>query len=169
MKLYLIRHAKPAISEYKGFPGPSLGEEGEEQARIIADYLKDKNIQQILASDYTRVKETMQPFLLLHPHLNVNEHIALREREKEVESHSSLVNRVHDWFRVNQDMILQKNTAIFSHCGPINMILSYLDPEKTIFKYPHEDVWGCHTPLGKIWEMEWKDTFVTGNLIAMLS
>ncbi|MFK7797423.1 MAG: phosphoglycerate mutase family protein [Aureispira sp.] len=169
MTLYLIRHAKPAISEYKGFPGPSLGEEGQEQASMIAEYLKDKNIRQVLASDYKRVKETMKPFLLLHPHLNVKEHIALREREKEAESHDSLVNRVQDWFRVNQDMILQQNTAIFSHCGPINMILDYLDPEKTIFKYPHEDVWGCHTPLGKIWAMEWTDTFVTGNLIEMIS
>ena len=166
MKLYLIRHAKPEINEYKGFPGPSLGEEGKDQARSIADYLKDKNIHQVLASDYTRVKETMEPFLLLHPHLNVIEYIALREREKEVESHISLVKRVHEWFSVHQDMIIQENTAIFSHCGPINMILTYLDPNKTIFEYPYRDVWGCHTPLGQIWEIELlKKKYVFGVLV----
>ncbi len=168
MKLYLIRHAKPEVSEYKGFPGPSLGEEGREQAKAIANYLKDKKITQILASDYTRAKETMVPFLSTHPHLEVKEYIALREREKEIEPHISLVNRVHGWFQANEAMIIQENTAIFSHCGPINMILSYLDPQKTIFDYPHQDIWGCHTPLGKIWEIDFLPVKCSGYLIEEL-
>jgi len=165
MKLYLIRHAKPAIKEYKGFPGPSLGEEGKLQAQAIREYLNDKGIQQVYASDYTRVKETMAPFLNSFPNLPLNEYIALREREKEVERHVSLVKRVHSWFDLNKKEILKQNTAIFSHCGPINMILTYLDPQKTIFEYPHQDVWGCHTPLGQIWEIEFSKEEYRGALV----
>lgn len=164
MNLYLIRHATPEIKTYKGFPGPALGEEGKVQAKAIAAYLKNKNIQQIYTSDYLRVKETLKPFQSLLPHINIKEVEALRERENEVESHESLVHRVHTWFALNKIEVLKVNTAIFSHCGPINMILTYLDPEKKLFDYPYEDVWGCHTPLGQIWEISFKEELYSGNL-----
>jgi 2,3-bisphosphoglycerate-dependent phosphoglycerate mutase len=89
----------------------------------------------------------------LFPNLIPKYEISLREREKEIESHESLVKRVHKWYDQNEEYILSKTTAIFSHCGPINMILEYLDPEKTIFAYPYTCQFGCHTPLGSIWEI----------------
>jgi 2,3-bisphosphoglycerate-dependent phosphoglycerate mutase len=164
MNLYLVRHAKPEIKTYKGFPGPSLGKEGKIQAKVIAAYLKKKGIQQVYTSDYIRVKETLKPFRKLFPEIKIEEVKSLRERENEVESHDSLVHRVHTWFDLNKEEFLQSNTAIFSHCGPINMILMYLDPNKTIFDYPYEDTWGCHTPLGQIWDIKFKEGSYSGNL-----
>lgn len=165
MKLYLVRHAKPAVSEYKGFPGPSLGEEGKQQAQSIAQYLSDKGIEQVFMSDYTRVQETFAPFHAMLPNLQPSIHLALREREKEVESHESLVERVHEWYRQHEAVILSKPTAIFSHCGPINMLLEYLDPQKELLNYPYTCPYGCHTPLGAVWEMEIKQDLIRGGLL----
>lgn len=164
MNLYLVRHAEPEIKSYKGFPGPSLGEKGQRQATVIAAYLKNENIQQIYTSDYKRVKETLKPFQALFPQIKIEEVKALRERENESESHDSLVHRVHTWFDLNKETLLQSNTAIFSHCGPINMILTYLDPNKTVLDYPYEDIWGCHTPLGQIWQLKFQEGTYSGSL-----
>jgi 2,3-bisphosphoglycerate-dependent phosphoglycerate mutase len=164
MNLYLVRHAEPEIKTYKGFPGPSLGKKGQIQAEAIAAYLKKKNIQQVYTSDYARVKETLKPFQDLFPQMKIKEVKALRERENELESHDSLVHRVHTWFDFNKAELLQSNTAIFSHCGPINMILMYLDPDKMIFDYPYEDTWGCHTPLGQLWDIKFEERAFSGGV-----
>lgn len=155
MKLYAIRHAQPQLKTYAGFPGPSLGIEGRKQAKAIAQFLADKGIEQVFMSDYIRVKETFaafRPFFKGKPFVEKR----LRERENTEESHESLVARVHEWMEEKQECLQQKNTAIFSHCGPINMILSYLDPQKELFEYPYTDAFGCHTPLAGIWELEWQ-------------
>ncbi len=165
MKLYLVRHAKPAVNEYKGFPGPSLGEEGKRQAQSIAQYLSDKGVEQVFMSDYTRVQETFAPFQSLNPKLIPSIQLALREREKEVESHESLVERVQEWYKEQQTVILSKNTAIFSHCGPINMILEHLDPHKNLFDYPYTCPYGCHTPLAGIWELTLDQDLIDGKLL----
>ena len=164
MKLYLIRHAKPALNEYKGFPGPSLGSIGQEQAAQIASYLSDKGIEQVFSSDYTRVLETYAPFGERHPQLQPQFYSALREREKEVEPHESLLQRVHTWYLAQEPLILSKTTAIFSHCGPINMILEYLDPDKQFLDYPYTCPFGCHTPLAGVWVLEVGAESVMGEL-----
>jgi len=151
MILYLVRHAEPSISEYKGFPGPELGDSGKRQALKIADYLKDKPVNRILTSDYTRVLQTVTPYreLTKHP---VEKLKILREREKQSETHEELVKRIYMWF----NLFLQKedkNTAIFSHCGPINMILFYLDNNLKIMNYPYVCEYQCFTPKGGVWEL----------------
>lgn len=165
MKLYLIRHGQPEVKTYKGFPGPALGVEGVAQANKIAHFLQSKDIQQIFASDYKRVAQTLAPFHSLNPNIKVIKQLELRERENETESHVSLEERVHFWFKANQLAIFKKNTAIFSHCGPINMILTYLDPNKQLLDYPFTDAFGCHTPIGCLWELEFNINTVRGFLI----
>ncbi len=166
-KLYLIRHAQPKTLQYKNyFPGPSLGTTGKLQAQKIAAYLRDKNINQVYASDFIRVKETLQPFLAKTSKAVVPVfEKSLWEREKEIESHESLVLRVNSWISIQSSTIIP-NTAIFSHCGPINMILQYFDPDKEKLDYPYTCPHGCHTPLAGIWELELQ-TFhlVHGKLI----
>jgi broad specificity phosphatase PhoE len=151
MTLYLVRHAEPELAEYAGFPGPSLGDLGKKQALLIADFLKTKPIQKILTSDYIRVLETLEPYQTL-TNIPCQELSVLRERENEIETHEALVSRVQNWFELflsnNKD-----NTVIFSHCGPINMILFYLDYERKILQYPFECNYLCLTPKAGIWEL----------------
>lgn len=164
MILYLVRHAEPKIANYSGFPGTDLGAVGKEQAIRIGNFLKKKSISQILASDYTRVLQTVEPYINFTQQ-KIEKIIALRECEKETETHEELVERVQDWFKVflqNQN----QNTVIFSHCGPINMILFYLDPHRKILTYPYECNYLCLTPKAGVWELivEGKK-LISGNLI----
>lgn len=154
MKLYLIRHGQPEIDLYAGFPGPKLGMIGKQQATHICTIIKSRNVKKLLSSDYIRVIETLEPLLIEVPDIHYSSVIELRERENEFETHESLVVRVQSWFESNIQSITQNDTAIFSHCGPINMILSYLDPEMNQITYPFEDQFKCLTPIGGIWELE---------------
>jgi broad specificity phosphatase PhoE len=161
--LYLIRHAQPKVPEYDNrYPGPDLGELGIQQAQWIANALQTKGIQQIYASNYPRVMQTLAP---LNPTIRIQTTEALWEREPTIETHESLVERVHRWFSLNQSEIQNTNTAIFSHCGPINMILEYLDPQKTQLDYPFTSPHGCLTPCAGIWEIHFTTTGIEGRLI----
>ena len=163
--LYLIRHAQPAVPDYDNrYPGPNLGEEGHRQAQWIAEVLSKKGIQKIFASDYPRVIQTLHPFMDQNPSINVQVTKALWEREPSIETHESLVARVHEWFSANKDEILSTSTAIFAHCGPINMILEYLDPRKTQLQYPYTSPHGCHTPCAGIWEIRFTPKGLEGSL-----
>ncbi len=167
MKLYLIRHATPVIPNYKDFPGPSLGEKGKQEAQKITKFLKEKTIHNILISDYTRVLETLKPY---QDYTNCTAKVIteLRERENEIETHEELVDRVQNWF----EKFLRKeplhNTAIFSHCGPINMILEYLDKEKTILNYPYVCKHLCLTPKGGVWLLNVVDKKLQGGELYFL-
>ncbi len=151
--LYLIRHGQPNVETYRGFPGPPLGELGRAQAKAIASFLDKQAVEELFASDYLRVQQTMEPFRSFCPELNCTIVEALREREKETESHDSLVQRVQNWY-VNERKEFANSTAIFSHCGPINMILEYLDPSQNILDYPYVSKHLCRTPKGGIWILE---------------
>lgn len=165
MILYLIRHAQPCVNQYAGFPGPPLGDIGLRQAQNIANFLKQQNIEQIFTSDYIRVQQTLQAFHLVRPHIPITQSIALRERENQIESHESLVQRVENWFVQTVDT-LPAQTAIFSHCGPINMILQYLDSQQTILDYPFCCPYLCLTPKGGIWELYLEgEKLVEGKLL----
>ncbi|OQY41955.1 MAG: hypothetical protein B6242_16685 [Anaerolineaceae bacterium 4572_78] len=167
MNLYLIRHAEPETLDYDNFfPGPNLGTKGHAQAKVIADYLHDKQITKIYSSDFRRVVQTMQPFLkLTSPHIQPSFVKALREREASVESHASLVERVQTWFQKIEHELTTYHVAIFSHCGPLNMILEYLDPDKNILDYPFTSPHGCHTPLAGIWMLRLEDELKHGYQI----
>lgn len=163
--LYLIRHAQPDVLEYlNSYPGPDLGEAGKAQAQWIAQYLSTKQIQQIWASDYPRVLQTLTPFVEKYTDLKIQTDKALWEREPTLETHESLVQRVHSWFSMHETTIRAKTTAIFSHCDPINMILEYLDPHKTQLQYPYTSPHGCHTPCAGIWEIQLTQTGISGSL-----
>lgn len=165
MKLFLVRHAQPEPQQYSNqYPGPGLGEIGKEQADWIAGELIKKQIISIWASDFTRTRESLLPFSEAVPQdIDIQFSTALREREPTLESHESLNDRVKDWFSNAHSDIYSNTTAIFSHCGPLNMILEYLDPEKEHFHYPYRSAFGCHTPIAGIWEIDLDQ--VSGKLI----
>lgn len=62
----------------------------------------------------------------------------------------------------------QTRIAIFSHCGPLNMVLDTLDPSKSMLTYPFEDEWKCRTPIAGIWKISIINSIVeTGKLIQL--
>lgn len=163
--LYLIRHAQPGPAAYDNLPpGPGLGTLGQQQADWIADQLADQGIQQLWASDFTRTLETLAPLHARLPHLPLHTTPALRERAPDRESHDSLVQRVRDWFMPRLSEFQARPTAIFSHCGPINMLLDCLDPGQTRLTYPFRNEFGCLTPCAGMWVIRFADTGIQGKL-----
>ena len=166
VNLVLIRHGKPDIGVDSGFPGPHLEPTGITQAMTIAKVLNNKNIQAVYQSDYTRVLDTAKPFLEAGKPKYVESCIGLREREKRLESHESLVCRAQGWLQSQMPVMSRQNSAVFSHCGPINIILEYLDPGHDLMEYPYIDEYFCRTPMGGVWELVFDDSgFRSGHLI----
>lgn len=166
MNMYLIRHGQPEILKYAGFPGPKLGEKGIRQSQKIAEILQTKSIDLVIGSDYTRALETAKSFLDTNNQLEYLQVVELRECEKEFETHESLVSRVQNWFKDFRTNLSSQNIAIFGHCGSLNMILQYLDPDLQINEYSYIDIYDCLTPIGGIWELQFENTkFVKGKLI----
>lgn len=56
--IYLVRHAEKADD---GTSDPPLTEQGRKRARLLAEILAEKNINQIYSSDYKRTKQTAIP------------------------------------------------------------------------------------------------------------
>lgn len=165
--IYLIRHAAPATMDYTNhYPGPELGETGIAQSKWIAEFLSDKSICQVFHSDFPRVVQTMYPYLssASRPE-KITPVIQLRERESSTESHESLASRVQHWLNEHFRDFMKVPVAVFSHCGPLNMILENLDPQKKIFKYPFASPHGCLTPIAGIWEIRIKNNQYSGTLI----
>ena len=163
--LYLIRHAQPATTGYDNLPpGPDLGPLGQQQSAWIADTLQDRGIRQIWASDFPRVLQTLAPLRARLPALPLHTTPALWEREASVEAHESLVQRVRDWFLPRLPEFQTQTTAVFSHCGPINMLLECLDPQQTQLAYPFHNEFGCWTPCAGIWELHFTATGIRGQL-----
>jgi len=166
MNLYLIRHGQPEVEAYSGFPGPKLSLQGHKQSLAISNILADKKIRCVYSSDYTRAIETANPFLANHPNVEFIKVSELREREKETENHKKFAHRIEKWFSHNLSTLTERNTAIYGHCGTINVILFHLDMQHTKMKYPFEDEFRCYTPMGGIWELRFDDNnFKEGELL----
>lgn len=150
--LNLIRHGKPSLDSYSGFPGPGLGPEGKSQAEKILSNLQGRNIRKFYSSDYNRVLET--GFLLKRHFINADFVVAeeIRGREKETENLQSHIQRVCRWMGENAQIFMTNNTAILSHCGTINIIQYYLECNFD-FSVPFIDDFSRHTPFAGIWEL----------------
>ena len=58
--LYLVRHAE---KQADGSRDPELTEAGKQRSEMLANWLKDKDIQQVWSSDYKRTRNTAKPTL----------------------------------------------------------------------------------------------------------
>ncbi|EKE00431.1 MAG: Phosphoglycerate mutase [uncultured bacterium] len=84
--LYVFRHSQSednADFVFSGFRDPALTEKGIEQARILAEKLKDKKIDMLVTSDQKRTIETMKIAIARNPDakkLEIIQDKRLRER-----------------------------------------------------------------------------------------
>lgn len=160
--LYLVRHALPESIDYRNRPDPGLSERGRRQAQQIAAFLAEKNIQALWCSANKRAKQTLAAFLQNSP-LASSYCEALKERQPHLESHERLLQRVHQWWAQHRAEALERNTAIFGHCGTLNMILTYEDPEKKQLAYSFTDKYLCHTPISGIWALDFEQAVLQGG------
>lgn len=70
MRLYLVRHGESESNVLKALdtalPGAPLTEQGEEQARLLADDLRDHPVRAVYSSLATRARQTAEPVALAH-------------------------------------------------------------------------------------------------------
>lgn len=85
--LYVFRHGQSQDNENMLFSGnrdPELTQQGREEAKVLAEKLKDKNIQLLISSDRKRVLETMKIAMSKNPYakeLEISQDPRLRERD----------------------------------------------------------------------------------------
>lgn len=83
MDLLLIRHAQPVrVQDAAGPADPELSEKGHEQARMLAEYLVDENVDAIVASPLRRARQTAQP-LAAQKKIDVVVHDGIAEYDRE--------------------------------------------------------------------------------------
>lgn len=83
MRLIIVRHAETTENLegiFMGQTGGHLTEQGKEQARLVAQALKDEKIDAVYTSDLARAKDTALEIMKYHPDVKLVDEKLLRER-----------------------------------------------------------------------------------------
>lgn len=82
LNVYFVRHGetKESESSFSQTPKSCLSKDGIKQSKLVAKYLKDKNISRILSSEWERAKETAE---VLSKILNISVEVIGNIHEKE--------------------------------------------------------------------------------------
>lgn len=153
MRLYLVRHGQSSTNGKKIYQGQldtDLTELGIEQAKKIADRLKEYKFENIYCSDLIRAKKTAQEIIKLHPKTKIN----YDERIREID-HGDMTGKNHDELKYEErkkdplnykfengenyydfekrireflDEVINKNedTLVVSHGGTIKVLVGLL-------------------------------------------
>ena len=163
--IYLIRHAAPDMDRtdipYDVPPGPALTAAGEEQARLVGEYLLPQRVTRIYTSHFLRAQQTAaiaaeQIGLSAQIEPGIGEwHESERARE--------VVARVEPVLaRIKEESEREGPVCLVSHGGPIGVMLRKLGMEREqvdVYRStfggstpsPHAGVW-CITTNGTRWE-----------------
>ena len=157
MKLILVRHGE-TFENLKGITqghfNSQLSPEGIEQAKKVAERLKDMKIGVIFSSDLDRAMNTSKEILKHHPNTKFVPEKILREQSKGIfegkkkEGRNKMLNvgnvPFHEWHPEGGERLIDvwekvipflekikkeyadKTVLFVSHGGPISCILSYL-------------------------------------------
>ena len=122
MKIYLVRHGE-SIANAKGIHqgqkiDTSLSKKGLEQAKKIAERLKDENFEIIYSSDLKRAYETAKEIVKLH-NLKIVKDRRLREKADE-ENNEDLIKRTKDFMK---DIKKHKENILIVAHGGINRFI----------------------------------------------
>ena len=82
-RVYIVRHAETEENKQKIIQGhldTNLNSEGERQADLVAKVLKDIPFDVAYSSNLKRAMDTAKRILVHHPGVEVQPHIAIRER-----------------------------------------------------------------------------------------
>jgi 2,3-bisphosphoglycerate-dependent phosphoglycerate mutase len=149
-ELFLIRHAAPDRTTglpYTVMPGPPLTLRGEEEAVQAGHWLRDRGIERLLSSPFTRTVATatvIGQLIGLTP--TVIE--ALREVAPG-EQHSEVRARIADLINQLDDTPLQR-VALVTHGGCILAALHYTTGDRIDLSGHRYDN-GNHAPTAGIW------------------
>lgn len=122
MKIYLVRHGE-SIANAKGIHqgqkiDTSLSKKGLEQAKKIAERLKDENFETIYSSDLKRAYETAKEIAKFHK-LKIIKDKRLREKADE-ENNEDLIKRTKDFMR---DIKKHKGDVLVVAHGGVNRFI----------------------------------------------
>lgn len=149
-ELYLIRHAAPDRSAgvpYQIHPGPPLTAIGEREAAQTGAWLRDREIEQLLSSPFTRTRATAEAIAReLDLPLALTE--ALREGAPG-EKMDQIRARMAELLAQLDDSALQC-VALVSHGAPIRALLEYTTGDRLDLK-PHVYDFGNCAPTAGVW------------------
>jgi len=149
-ELFLIRHAEPDRTTglpYAVMPGPPLTLRGEEEAVQAGHWLRDRCIERLLSSPFTRASATaatIGQLIGLEP--------TLIETLREVapgETHPEVRTRIADLLTQLDDTPLQR-VALITHGSCILAALQHTTNDRIDLSGYRYD-YGNHTPTAGIW------------------
>lgn len=159
-ELFLIRHAEPNRTTglpYAIMPGPPLTLRGEEEAVQAGHWLRERGIERLLSSPFTRASATATTIGQL-----IGVEPVLIETLREVapdETHLQVRSRIADLLNQLDDSPVQR-VALVTHGGCILAALQHTTCDR-IDLSRHRYDYGNHTPTAGIWhgiraEQSWR-------------
>ena len=146
MKLILVRHGETYENVAKvsqGHMNTQLTEKGIQQAKEVAEKLKDEKIDSCYSSDLDRCSDTAKEIVKFHPHLKIILSPELREQAKgksEGQSHDIVYAKFnqanvpyHLWDYDGGETLLEVSKKVISFVDN----LKKKHPEKTILLVSH--------------------------------
>jgi broad specificity phosphatase PhoE len=159
MKVFLIRHASPDWERrdipYDILPGPMLTRKGEEEARVLAEFLKSVKVARLYYSPFERAATTAKIVAVLNG-IPAFEEPGLAERRVVDEPKDRVRQRMVSVFqRAAQESTNGSFTGLVSHGGPIALLLQELGmPREELAKY--RTMFDTTNPLppAGVWQVE---------------
>lgn len=149
-ELYIVRHGHPQLGTgiaYDRVPGPPLSDVGRAEAALTAQYLLNRDVEEIHASPLERALETariisaaIQKPLLIDPDL------AEHRSDEKFEDVKARVRQ----FMARLDAEAETTVVVVSHGSPIKallQVLSYDTIDLTKYVFPN----GNHSPTAGVW------------------
>jgi 2,3-bisphosphoglycerate-dependent phosphoglycerate mutase len=149
-ELYLVRHAAPDRGSgvpYHIHPGPPLTPIGEREAIQTGQWLRNRGIEQLFASPFTRTRTTAEA-ISLELELPITFTDALREGAPG-EKKDQIRARMAELFAQLNDSPV-RSAALVSHGAPIRALLEYTTNDRIDLK-PHTYDYGNCAPTAGVW------------------
>jgi len=149
-ELYLVRHAAPdrgTSVPYHLHPGPALTTIGEREGTQTGQWLRNRGVEQLLSSPFTRTRTTAEA-IALELELPITTAEALREGAPG-EKLDQIRARMAELLAQLDDGPL-RCAALVSHGAPIRALLEYTTGDRIDLK-PHSYDYGNCAPTAGVW------------------
>lgn len=168
-KIFLVRHASPDWNlkhiPYDIHPGPPLSPKGEQEAEVVAAFLKAQGVVKLYCSPFERSNRTAQ-IISARNNIPSTEEIRLAEWRAADEKEDKLIERVSLVFdEISRESAVIGPIALVSHGSPIAFLLLALGLEKDQLSQYRKKFDGSNPlPPAGVWAAEWNEDNKTWNL-----
>ena len=168
-KIFLVRHASPDWNlkhiPYDIHPGPPLSPKGEQEAEVLAEFLKTQGVVKLYYSPFERSTRTAQIISSLN-RIPCTEELRLAEWRSVDEKSDKVSERMTLVF----DEIAKESTemgpiGLVTHGGPIALLLLALGLEKDkLLAFRKRFDSSNPLPPAGVWAAEWNNDHKAWNL-----